>query len=451
MTVALLTMFGRLDCTYSLVNVVAEQLRMLLGAGLRVRLLVSEQFARDSRFGIYLDERIEWGYVCNTLRGRQIQWRDYDQTEGAVHETFFDEADAVAESLTALLADADVCILHDILYQGWYLLHNVALRLALRRLPRLRCVSFAHSAPLARPARLVWPFSARFLPLPRTAFAALTQAALPPTARQYGVAQPVCRVVHNSLDALAFLHPAVRALARKTDLFSPEVLLVYPARLTPAKGFEKAAALAGALRRAGAGGVRAVFCDFPAADTAPAPYRAAVRAAGARFGAQPGDVVFTSELGFAGGFPRAAVLDLCTLSNLFVMPSFSEAFPLTALEAASRGNLLVLNEAVPALAEVGRLLGGVFFMRWDALNDGYATVEEYEPSEEAYYAACAAEVCARLRGETALRAKTAVRRRFCPQWVWKNQLAPLVFGQKAAETEETRHAAPGEPLHDCKR
>lgn len=432
MTVALLTMFGRLDTTYSLVNVVAEQLRMLLGAGVRVRLLVCEQFDQGSRFGVYLDERIEWGYICNTLDGRQMEWRDYDTPAGTVHDTFFTEADAVADSLASLLADADVCILHDILYQGWYLLHNVALRKALDRLPRLRFVSFAHSAPMARPERVEWPFSARFTPLPRTVYIALTRAAAAPLARQYGVPQTTCHVVHNSLDALAFLHPAVKALAQRADLFSPEVLLVYPARLTPAKKFDKAAAFAGALRRAGAEGVRAVFCDFPAADTAPAPYRAAVREAGTCFGLEAGDVCFTSELGFADGLPRRAVLDLFTLSNLFVMPSFSEAFPLTALEAAARGNLLVLNEAVPALAEVGRLLGALP-MRWDALSDGCVTTEEYMPSEQAYYDAWARAVLDLLREEPALRAKTAVRRRFSPQWIWEHQLAPLIFDAKADE------------------
>lgn len=40
MKVAVLTMFAGLSSTYSLVNVVADQLRMLLMAGVGVKLLV---------------------------------------------------------------------------------------------------------------------------------------------------------------------------------------------------------------------------------------------------------------------------------------------------------------------------------------------------------------------------------------------------------------------------
>ena len=42
MKVALLTMFNGLDSSYSLVNVVAEQVRMLLDANIETRILVSD-------------------------------------------------------------------------------------------------------------------------------------------------------------------------------------------------------------------------------------------------------------------------------------------------------------------------------------------------------------------------------------------------------------------------
>lgn len=425
MRVALLTMFSRLDTTYSLVSVVAEQLRMLLDAGLRVRLLVCEQFDEDSRFGVYLDERIEWARVANSLDGRQFEWRDYDQPHTGVHDSFFKEAQVVADSLAGLLADADVCILHDILYQGWYLLQNVALRKAAERLPRLRFLSFSHSAPLVRPGGVQWPFSARFEPLPRTTYIALTYAGIAPLAAQYGVPEGRCRVVYNSLDLLAGMHPAVRTLAGRVDLFSPAALLVYPARLSPAKKFEKVAAFAGALKRVGAGPVQVVFCDFSADGIDAGAYRKTVLEAGMEAGLAPEEMAFTSVLGFPEGFPRAAVLDLFTFSNLFVMPSYSELFPLAVLEAASRGNLLVLNEAVPSLEEIGKRLHAVF-LRWDALQNGYETIEEYLPSEQAYYESRAAEVAAALRENPALRAKSEVRRRFSPGWVWHNQLEPLL-------------------------
>ena len=43
MKVAILTMFSELDTTYSLVSVVAEELKMLLDSGIPTKLLVCEQ------------------------------------------------------------------------------------------------------------------------------------------------------------------------------------------------------------------------------------------------------------------------------------------------------------------------------------------------------------------------------------------------------------------------
>ena len=60
MKVAILTMFSGLSATYSLVNVVADQIKMLLQAGVAIKVLVSESCPDRERTGIFLDERLEW-------------------------------------------------------------------------------------------------------------------------------------------------------------------------------------------------------------------------------------------------------------------------------------------------------------------------------------------------------------------------------------------------------
>ena len=60
MKVALLTMFNGLDSSYSLVNVVAEQVRMLLDANIETRILVSDICPLNKLYGIFLDKRIKW-------------------------------------------------------------------------------------------------------------------------------------------------------------------------------------------------------------------------------------------------------------------------------------------------------------------------------------------------------------------------------------------------------
>ena len=116
MKVAILTMFSGLSATYSLVNVVEDQIRMLLQAGISVKVLVSETCPDGERRGAFLDQRIEWVKITNTCHGEPIVWHDYTGAVGTVHDTFFEEAHAIAEDFVRHLQDVDVCLLHDILY-----------------------------------------------------------------------------------------------------------------------------------------------------------------------------------------------------------------------------------------------------------------------------------------------------------------------------------------------
>ncbi|WP_438431819.1 glycosyltransferase [Gorillibacterium sp. sgz500922] len=426
MRAAILTMFNGLAKTYSLVQVVEEQLHMLTSAGIPVRLLVSQDCPDSERYGIFLDERVEWVKINNRLDDRQIHWKDYSQASGRVHASFFREAEAIAADLAEQLAPCDVCLLHDIHYQGWHLVHNVALRLAQASLPELRFFAFTHSAP-AEPAPLAhWPFSARYTPMPRTTYVYPTESGLAALAAQYRVPLSQCRAVNNTLDVFAGLGEAAKQLGEAVDFSEPEFLLVYPGRLTPGKRLEKVAGFAGALRKASGGDVRVIFCDFPSLDVSPAAYKNRIRAEGRERGGRDEDYVFTSDCGWPHGFPHQGVMDLFTLSNLYVCPSYSESFGLTVLEAASRGNHLILNQAVPALQELGRELGAAF-MRWDARNFGFDTRETYQPSEQAYLDGHAAEAVRAVRGNPALSAKTVCRRRYGRRWIWEHQLKPLLM------------------------
>ena len=138
-------------------------------------------------------------------------------------------------------------------------------------------------------------------------------------------------------------------------------------------------------------------------------------------------MLFSSDIGYPDGFPRESVFELFTLSNLFVCPSYSESFGLTVLEAASRGNFLVLNEAVPALQELGVQLAA-YFMRWHARNFGFDTREKYLPSEQQYYEDHARNIVNLMREDHALNAKTLTRTRYSTRWICQNQLLPLLEG-----------------------
>lgn len=425
MKVAILTMFTGLSSTYSLVNVVADQIEMLLRANISVKVLVSALCPDGERTGVFADERIEWVKISNTFGGENIVWHDYTNTSGGVHASFFEEAKLFAEEYVRYLGDADVCILHDILYQGWHLVHNIAIRMAQERLPHTRFLAFTHSLPFNRPNDLEYPFSARFTDMPRTRFVYPTRSGIPALARQYDVPEGKCAVVYNALPLLSSMSADVQHVAENIDLMCAEILAVYPARLTTGKQFEKVAALTGAIKATTEKSSKVVFCDFPSADIPSGVYKTMIRMEGKKYGLSETDMLFTSDIGYKDGFPRKGVFELFTLSNLFICPSYSESFGLTVLEAGSRGNFLVLNEAVPALKELGETLGA-YFMRWNARNFGYDTHEKYLPSEKAYYEEHGSRIADLMREDRSLRAKTMIRNRYQPQWIFKNQLLPLL-------------------------
>ena len=265
-----------------------------------------------------------------------------------------------------------------------------------------------------------------------TTFVYPTVSGIPSLAAQYGVTQDSCAVVYNALPVLELFSSDLQHLASCTDLLGPEILMVYPARLTMAKGFEKVAALAGSIHTECKKSVKVIFCDFPSADIPSPIYKKIIRSQGYKCGLEVSDMVFTSDLGYTNGLPRQAVLELFQLSNVFVCPSYSESFGLTVLEAASRGNLLVLNQAVPALQELGNVLGA-HFMRWDARNFGFDTRENYHPSQQAYYREHAAIIVRMLEEDTVLASKTMVRTHYHPDWIFQHQLKPLLqpFSHKA--------------------
>lgn len=427
MKVAILTMFSGLSTTYSLVNVVADQIKMLLEAQVELKILVSETCPDEERWGVFLDPRLEWVKITNTCNGAPIVWHDYSAPAGAVHETFYEEADWIAGDYVRQLQDVDVCIMHDILYQGWHLVHNVAIRQAQKSLPGVRFLAFTHSLPVNRPQKVEEPFAARFTPMPNTRFVYPTYSGLEALARQYDVPQGSCAVVYNSLPLLEMLSKEVQGVADRIDLLNADILVVYPGRLTTGKRFEKVAALAGAIQRKTEQRTRVVFCDFPSADIPSGIYKRTIRMEGLKFGLGNQDMVFTSDLGYEQGFPRRGVFELFGLSNLFICPSYSESFGLTVLEAASRGNFLVLNEAVPALKELGDSLGA-YFMRWDGRNFGYDTHEKYVPSEQDYYEEHGGIIANLMREDRSLRAKSKVRTHYHGAWICRNQLMPLLTG-----------------------
>lgn len=306
-----------------------------------------------------------------------------------------------------------------------HLVHNVAIREAIPNLSDIKVIEFTHSLPATKPKEIEYPFSMRYSKLENAIFAYPTNSGLKALSSQYNMPIENCKAIYNCLPLLDDLDDSVKSLALKTDLLSPEILVIYPARLTTGKKHEKIAILLGAIKKATGKTVKVIFADFKSADINHLEYKNKIISDGVNSGLNENDIVFTSDMGFPNGFPRKGVLDLFTLSNLFICPSFSESFGLTVIEAGSRGNFIVVNEKVPALKELGNNLGA-YFMNWDALNFGYSTIETYHPSEEMYNIDHAVEIVKQMENDKSLIFKSKIRTEYSTQFVYENQLKPIL-------------------------
>lgn len=80
------------------------------------------------------------------------------------------------------------------------------------------------------------------------------------------MAEDSCAVVYNSLPLTEMMGEDAQRVSDYAGLPQTDILAIYPARLTTGKRFEKAAALAGAIKSGTGKSVKIVFCDFPSAD-----------------------------------------------------------------------------------------------------------------------------------------------------------------------------------------
>ncbi len=429
MKIAILTMFNGLSSTYSLVNVVASHIKMMLDNDEEVAMVVTNLLQESEKHGIFTDSRIKWIKINNQYKDKNIKWFDYSSGTGDLHNSFYEEVIHYKNEFVKKLSTYDCIFMHDILYQGWHLCHNIAIREAIKeieKLKKIKIVSFTHSIPAVVPDIMEYPFSERFSPLNNAIFSYPTNSGLNALAKQYNTPIENCKAIYNCIPLIDELDESVQILSEKVDLYSPDILAIYPARLTTGKRFEKVVMFLGAFKKITKKSVKIVFADFKSADIDHNIYKEQILMLGTEHGLSTEDIVFTSECGFENGFPRKGVLDLFTLSNLFICPSYSESFGLTVIEAGSRGNFIIVNKKVPALEELGNNLN-VFFMNWDALNFGFATTETYNPSEEEYYAENAKNVNILMEQDSSLMTKTKIRQQYNTDYVWKNQMKPILY------------------------
>jgi len=413
--VVVITTFASFSPDYSLIHVVADQLRMLVMNGYEPALVVQEGFTDDAQIpeGVRLLKAMPFMHL-----------HDY-QVHEEPRPDFAANVAAVVAGLRPILSEFDIAMTHDLVFLGWYLPHNEAIRQLSGEFPRLRWLHWIHSAPSTRPEGLTYPHTLRYTMPPNSRLVYLNNHDTLRLAEAYGTSMESIRVVYNTRDVRPFfaLHPVVERIMERHPLLDAEVMAVFPFS-TPrhaGKNVQKLIYLMAKIKERG----RRVLLVLVNSHCNNEKERATVRqiqAFAARKGLAPGEICFTSTLGSEWEYsvPHEAIRQLFQLSNLFINPSLSESCSLILLEAALCKNLLVLNRDVPAMREFGgeRALYPQF---------GSVQTKVTYQNEEAYWTDWARIILGALGQERALDSFRLTLRRHNLDWVFRHQLEPLLY------------------------
>lgn len=421
MRVAHLTDFYGYDPAYSLCNVVDEQLRMLASNGYDHVLIVDEAFPKDGTpWHAYSLRRIP-GVPRSNVVDTTGNWQA--------------DIDCLADGLRAALADVDVVISHDLIYQPTEVKHNAAARIVAAERPAMRWLHWIHSA---TPVRTFIPDTARtrhlLTPFPNAKIVFPNAYDIPRIARSYGVPETDVVCVPHSTDAIEFLmsHPLSRQLANGIEVYEADYVGCYPARLDRGKQVEFGIEVFAALKELGHQ-VRYVVFDFHSTGGDKVEYRKWLTQLSEQHGLEVGrEVVFTSSFvdQTRAGCPREMVRDVMALSDVLILPSKSETYSLVAQEAALCRNLLVLNFDFPPMRSIfgEDALYAKFSSNIDASSglDGETTTRYADRAD--YLRDLALRIVARLNESMAQRQFRFRRKYRHPQYVFRYFLEPLLRG-----------------------
>lgn len=252
--IGILTTFYEFKKSYSLTSVVENQLRSLVRYGYKPVLFVHDNFKDD--------EQVPEGVEIRKVIPR-FHLIDY-QVGDVLHEDFNKQVQVIKSALEEHLQDIDIALTHDWIFQGWFLIYNVAMRKAE---PNLKCkwLHWMHSAPSPRPRELVVPHDCRFKMMPKSKMIYMNKQDALRLAEMYAGELDDVRVIYNPTDPRTFwdCHPATKQIIEEYKLLDADIVDVYPISMTRAvagKGLDKLIWLMGKIKKNGKS-VKLVVCN----------------------------------------------------------------------------------------------------------------------------------------------------------------------------------------------
>jgi glycosyltransferase involved in cell wall biosynthesis len=234
--------------------------------------------------------------------------------------------------------------------------------------------------------------------------------------------------VPHSTDPTEGMHPLVQRLYDEKKLGNADILMVLPVRLDRGKNVEMNIRLIAGARQIGLI-PHLVICDFQSTGGDKVTYRNELKRLAKELGCED-CVTFMSEFDDLASMEIShdIILDLFSLSNVFLLASKSETYSLITQEAMMRGNFCILNYDFPAFRQIygkkaiyrgfganvdSNGLNGEITRNWSDINQ--------------YFQDLAKELKYWLENDKVIAAKTWVRTKRNPDYVFREFIEPLLL------------------------
>lgn len=346
------------------------------------------------------------------------------------------------KQLSDILPDNATVLTHDLVFLPDYTVLNLAARrLAVDR-PTIKWLHWVHSATnpaiVSQERGMYGEKYAEALnsPFPHSIICYPNAYDIPRVARNFNFEEDQVVEVPHSTDPIQGMHPLVQRLYDE-KLKDADVLMILPIRLDRGKYAEANIQLIAACKRLG-GTPHLVICDFQSTGGDKVTYREDLKRLARSLDAED-NVTFLSEFDDIASMEVShdIVLDLFTLSNVFLLASKSETYSLIAQEAMLRGNFCILNHDFAPFRQIyGK---NAIYKQFDGANiafDGYnGEVRTTHDNVEAHYSDMAKALKYYLSNDKVIRAKSWVRIERSPDAVFKNYLEPLLKKENDAQED----------------
>jgi glycosyltransferase involved in cell wall biosynthesis len=366
-----------------------------------------------------------------------------DGTE--IDEAAEKDIDILYEELRGFLEDDSVVLTHDLIFLPDYVKLNIASRKIAAENSSIEWIHTIHSA--TNPSILIKEramygeqyaihLAERF---PHSIITYPNAYDIPRVALNYSFEENEIIEVPHSSDPTEGMSRITKRLYDELGLGRPDILMVYPIRLDRGKYVEGLIEIMGGCKASNVSS-HLVVCDFQSTGGDKVIYREELKELALRLGVED-RVTFLSEFDEAASMevPHSVILELFTLSNVFALPSKSETYSLIAQEAMSRGNLCILNHDFAPFRQIyGK---NALYKQFDGSNiamSGYnGEIRTQHSDSDAYYRDMASSIKYYLDNEHVLKAKTWVRTRRNPDYVFQRYLEPLLMKEQEDVRQET--------------